>query len=299
MAFDVLIVGGGPAGLSAALVLGRSCRDVVLCDEGAPAHAVSEAVHGMLTRDGIPPAELRRLAHAELAGYPSVALRRARVERVTPSGSTFTAELDDGSTLTSRRVLLAHGVRYELPALPGIEELWGRSVFHCPYCDGWEVRASALAVYGPGPKPLKQALMLRALADDVVLLCDGQRPLDHDELARLRRAGVTIEERPVAGLVGDAGRLTAIRFEDGQELARDALFIRNELSPTSAIPEQLGCAFDDPETITADETRATSVAGVYAAGDNSLPVSSVLLASASGARAAQAIHASLVDEDLA
>jgi thioredoxin reductase len=141
--------------------------------------------------------------------------------------------------------------------------------------------------------------MLRALTGDVVLLCDGEQTLEDEEIARLRRAGVGIETRPVAGLVSDEGRLTAIRFEDADTLARDALFIRNELSVATDIPEQLGCGFDDPETITADETRATTVPGVYAAGDNSLAVSSVILAAASGARAAQTIHWSLVDEDLA
>lgn len=297
--WDVLVVGGGPAGLNAAQVLGRARRRVFLCDTGEPDHLAAEAVHGMLSRDGTPPSELRRLGAEELRRYPSVSVSQAKVEVVDRAGDgRFTAKVEAAGSVETRRVLLAYGIRNSLPNLEGIEELWGKSVIDCPFCHGWEVREAAIAVYGPGATPpLRQALLLTAWADDLVLLSDGEKVLGDEELRRLQAAGVRVDERRVAGLRRDQGQLTAIRFADGSELARDALFIRPKITPASDLGSRLGCDFLDPETVQVDEKGATTVRGVYAAGDLCLSVSSVVIAAAHGARTAAAIVKDLVDED--
>ena len=291
----MLVVGGGPAGLSAALVLGRALRTTLVCDAGSPRNARSHAVHGFLTRDGIPPAELRAASRAELARYESVTLEDALVTGVERDGAHFTYTLAGGRSGRARRVLLATGVVDDLPALEGLEALYGTSVFHCPFCDGWEVRGGALAVYGGGEHAAGLALELKAWSPDVVLL-GRVSPADRE---RLDAEGVIVREEKVQRLEGEGGKLARVVFEDGATLARAALFFCTGHRQGSDLAQRLGCPLDDKGSVaTVDPTR-TCVPGVFVAGDASKLSHMVVVAAAEGALAAIAIHNELSEEDRA
>jgi thioredoxin reductase len=287
--FDVAIVGGGPAGLAAALVLGRMRRRVLLLDADDPAHAPSEGVHGLFGHDGTPPLELRRIAREQLRPYESVTVRMVAAEaiRKTPGGFSVLA---DGEQDIAGVLLLSTGVRYELPPIEGAAEVWARGVFHCPYCHGWEVRDRPLAAYGADSAGL--ALLLTSLTRDVVLLTDGDSNLDPDDERRLTSAGVEIRGDRVAGLEAEGGRLARIRFADGSSDDRAALFYAPRFTP-SPLPGQLGCELDDAGMMVTDEDGRTSVPGVFGAGDATVGKAAVVLAAAAGSRAAYAINAEL------
>ena len=288
--FDVAIVGGGPAGLSAALIFGRMRRRVLLLDAGDPAHGVSESVQGFFGHDGTPPLELRRIGREQLRPYESVSVRKVTVEevRLTPSGFSVRA---DGTTSEAGVLLLATGLRYELPRIEGVQEIWARGVYHCPYCHGWEVRDQPLAAYGADATRL--ALLLSSLSDDVVLLTDGASNLGLDEAEQLREAGVVIRDDPVARLEADGGKLARVAFVDGSTDDRTGLFFVPSFTP-SPLPAQLGCELDESGAVLVDEDGATSVPGVFAAGDATTDKrKTVVLAAAAGSRAVYSINASI------
>ena len=287
--FDVAVVGGGPAGLAAALVLGRMRRRVLLLDADDPAHAPSEGVHGLFGHDGTPPLELRRTAREQLRPYESVTVRMVAADEVRKTATGF-GVLADGEESTAGVLLLSTGVRYELPPIEGAAEVWARGVFHCPYCHGWEVRDRPLAVYGADAAGL--ALLLTSLSDDVVLITNGDSKLEPGEQNRLEGAGVMIRDDPVARLESEDGRLARIRFSDGSSDDRAGLFYAPRFTP-SPLPAQLGCELDDGGMMVIDDDGHTSVPGVFAAGDATVGKAAVVLAAAAGSRAAYAINAEL------
>lgn len=295
--FDVVVVGGGPAGLSAALILGRMRRSVLVLDTDAPANAVSNAMHGFLSRDGTPPAEVRRIACEQLEPYESVERRPLAARSAERVSGGFELGLEDGSRVTARRLLLAHGMRYGLPEVEGVSELWGERIFHCPYCHGWEVRDRPIAVYGCGAKSAHQALLLSALSDDVVLLCDGDPHPAADQLQRLAAAGIELVDDEVKR-VEESGDALSVEFATGRApLERFALFIRPELSLTSDLGVSLGAVLTEVGSLETDASGQSSVPGLHAAGDAGAPVQSVAVAAGTGARAAYAINVELVMED--
>ena len=286
--FEVAIVGGGPAGLAAALVLGRMRRRVLLLDADDPAHAVSEGVYGLFGHDGIAPLELRRLGREQLRPYESVTARTVAVDAVRASDSGFTV-LAGGMESAVLVVLLCTGARYEPPPIDGAVELWARGVYDCPYCHGWEVRDRALAVYGADA--VGYALLLRSLSDDIVLLTGGTE-LEPAEAALLRSAGIAIRHEPVARFEGEDGRLARIVFADGSADARSALFLMPTVTRNTFAAE-LGCELGDADAVLVDEDGRTTVADVFAAGDVAVGKKSVVVAAAAGSRAAYAINAAL------
>jgi thioredoxin reductase len=286
--FDVAIVGGGPAGLAAALVLGRVRRGVLLLDADEPAHAVSEGVHGLFGHDGIRPLELRRRGREQLRPYESVAVRTVAVDLVRPDDGGF-AVFAGGTESEARVVLLCTGAWYEPPPIDGAAELWARGVYDCPYCHGWEVRDRPLAVYGADA--VGYALLLNSLSDDVVLLTDGSE-LDAAEAALLRSAGIAIRDDRVARFEGEDGRLARVVFADGSNDARSGLFLMPTVT-RSAFAGELGCELAESGAVVVDEDGRTSVTGVYAAGDVAVGKKSVVVAAAAGSRAAYAINAAL------
>jgi thioredoxin reductase len=297
--FDVVVVGGGPAGLSAALVLGRMRRRVLVVDTDSPANAVSNAMHGFLSHDGTPPAEVRRAGREQLRAYETVEYRRlaARAARRLPAGG-FEVDLEDGAEVAARRLVLAHGMRYGLPDLEGVAEVWGRHVFHCPYCHGWEVRDRAIAVYGRGDRAVHQALLLVSLSDDVVVLTDGDADLPAEQAERLAAAGVELMDGRVERIREEGGELRIV-FTGRAALGRHALFIQPELALASDLAVSLGAALTEVGSVETDAAGQTTVRGLYAAGDAGSTVQSVAVATGSGARAAYAINAELAMEDTA
>ncbi len=292
---EVVVIGAGAAGLSAALVLGRARRHVLVVDAGEQSNLAAEHVGGLLGHDGTPPAALYDLARAQLAPYPTVALREDRVTGARPEGDGFAVTLASGATVTAARVVLAAGMRYALPELPGAAALWGESVFHCPFCHGWEVRDRPLAVLGAGEHDAMRALLLRGWSDDVVLLTDGPAALDDEDRAALAAAGVAVEERRVARLLGER-RLTGIELADGTVLAREGLLVPARIEQRSDLVAQLGAELTGLGAVAVDGRGATSVPGLFAAGDVAATMPSVAAAIAGGsAAAAGVVHSLLVE----
>jgi thioredoxin reductase len=297
--YDVVIVGAGPAGLSAALILGRCRRSVLICDTGNPRNAASHALHGYLTRDGIDPAEFRAIGRRELAQYDTVELRNIGVTAAAcQPGPKFEVTLADHEVVRARRLLIATGVCDNLPEIDGIRELYGRSVFHCPYCDGWEVRDQPLAIYGRGARGLGLALELTTWSRDLVLCTDGPSEIDDDGRARLERNGIALREERVAALRGRDGMLERILFEEGEALPRRALFFTTGQFMRSKLAVDLGCEISDKGTVRTGKYEATHLTGLFVAGDASRAVQWVIVAAAEGAEAAFSINTDLTKEDL-
>jgi thioredoxin reductase len=297
--FDVVIVGAGPAGLSAALILGRARRSVLLCDTGRPRNGASRAMHGFLTRDGIPPLEFLAMARGELARYDTVELRRVEVtDAECREDKRFDVLLANGERLRARKLLIATGVVDNVPAVDGLRELYGSSVFHCPYCDGWEVRDQPIAIYGRGARGAGLSFELTLWSRDLVLCTDGPGELDDDVRAKLTRNGIVIREDRVRKLEGRDGILEHIVFDDGSRLARRALFFTTGQFQRSDLSVRLGCQINDKGTVMTGRYEATHLEGLYVAGDASRDVQWVVVAAAEGAEAAFAINTDLIKQDL-
>lgn len=295
---DVVVVGGGPAGLSAALLLGRCCRKVLLCDAGAPRNARAPGVHAFLTRDGVDPWEFRGLGRAELARY-GVEVRDVTVRDARPVDGGFELELDGGQRVRARKLLLATGVADCLPAQDGFDACYGRSVFHCPYCDAWEVRGRRLAVFSPGGRAWGLALTLTQWSRDVVLCTDGPARLDARARERLADSGVRLRSEPVARLEHDAGDLRAVVFARGEREPRDALFFSAGQAQQSDLARRLGCRFNRKGAVKTGRHERTGIPGLFVAGDASRDVQLAVVAAAEGAKAAFAINTELQEETLA
>ncbi|MFG2402062.1 NAD(P)/FAD-dependent oxidoreductase [Streptomyces lydicus] len=296
---DVLVVGAGAAGLNAALVLARVRRRVLVAGWGEPRNAPAEQVHGFLSRDGMPPAELLAAGRAEVERYGGRVVTgevRALRRGTGPTGG-FEADLA-GRTVRARRVIVATGMHDELPDLPGLREHWAREVLHCPYCHGWEVRDRPLGVLAPAgneQRAVHQALLVRELTDDVVFF--GEAP-DDTARAALTARGVRIEARAAAGLVAEDGALRGVRLADGSVVPRAALFVPARPVPHDALLTALGCERDASGLVPVDPAGRTGVPGVWAAGNVVDPTAQVVVAAAAGDRAARAVNLDLIEEDL-
>jgi thioredoxin reductase len=295
--YDVVIIGGGPAGLSAALVLGRCRRRVLVCDSGEYRNAASHGLHAFLTRDGILPADLRRLGREEILRY-GVEMRETKVDDVARDADRFVITLA-GEQVVSRTLLIATGVVDRIPELAGIEDLYGRSVFHCPYCDGWETRDQPLLAYGNGAKGVKLALSLLRWSGDVVLCTDGPARLRAPERGRLARHGVALHEGRVARLEGDGGVLRRIVFHDAEVLDRRFMFFKTGHDQRSDLAARLGCELDDKGAVKTNSLKGTRMAGLYVLGDASQDMQLAIVAAAEGVKAGFAANEYLHDRETA
>ncbi len=291
--WDCVVIGAGAAGLSAALVLGRARRRTLVVDAGRQSNRVAHGIGGLLGNDTRAPADFYAAGRRELAAYPAVELVDGEVVLGEAQDGGVALELGDGTRHLVRRVLLATGMEYRYPDLPGAAERWGRSVFHCPFCHGWEVRDRPLAVLDRGESGVRRALLLRAWSDEVALLTDGPAGLDDDAAAQLRAAGVVVDERRVAALHGTGDELSAVGFADGSDRALGGLLVPITLHQRSPLAAQLG-AVTAPgplaeEYVQDDGMLRTTVLGVWAAGDLTPPAPSVANAIASGSTAAAMI----------
>ncbi len=300
---DALIIGAGPAGLSAALVLGRARRRVVVADTGTPRNAASPTMQGFLSRDGFSPDELLRIGRREVAGY-GVELVTGEVVELERDGDGLAATLRDGGRLTARRVLVATGLQDALPSVGGAAERWGRDVLHCPYCHGYEVRDRRVAVLARGPVSVHYAQVVRQWSADVVLLRHRLAELTDDDHEQLAARGIPVVDGEVDGVVVEDDRLTGVRLVDGTVVPCDVVFVgaATGTNPHDAVLRSVGADFasgavtDLPE---ADPSGRTSVPGVWVAGNVVDPTAQVIVAAGQGYQAGVAINADLIDEDVA
>jgi thioredoxin reductase len=298
--YDVVVIGGGPAGLSAALVLARAQRRVAVVDAGEPRNAPAQHMQGFLSRDGLAPAELLRLGREEVTGYGTevVTGRVAGVRRTGDRVPHFDVRLASGAVLRARRVLIATGLRDELPDIPGVRERWGRDLLHCPYCHGHEVRGQPLGVIGATSEAVTHAQLVRQWSHDVVLFTHtDDLAEDHREALVARAIGVV--EGPVARLVVEDDGLSGVELADHRVVPRTAVFVRPRMVPDNDVLASLGCALDDSGWVVSDPTGRTSVPGVWVAGNVASPRAQVITAAGEGSAAAIALNADLVDEDVA
>jgi thioredoxin reductase len=296
--YDCVIVGGGPAGLSAALILGRCRRSVLLCDSGQPRNARARELHGFLTRDCTPPLELLQIGREQLQRYPTVEYQQTVVVDGRCEDRHFELRLEGGERVTCRKLLLATGVIDELPEVEGLRELYGRSVFHCPYCDGWEHRDLPLAVYGKGKSGAGLSLTLSLWSKDLVLCTDGPGRIPAGDKARLKARGVSVRSERIVRLEGQDGILQRIVFAGGETLPRRAMFVSGKQQQHSDLAARLGCAISPKRSVETGKLEMTSIPGLYVAGDASRDVQLAVVAAAEGTRAAFAINKALLEEEL-
>ncbi len=294
---DVAIVGGGPAGLSAALILGRCCRSVVVIDADRRRNRKAHAIHGYPTRDGAAPEVLLEASRSELAKYSEVRLLDGLVTGVTGSRGAFEVRTADGASFLARRVLLATGVVDVVPGIEGLAELFGSSVHHCPHCDAYEYRGRPIGVYGHAALGVEAALFMLGWSEDVVLFTDGH-PLSPEDRSSCEDLGVVVRDERVTRLDGRDGKLERVVLADGSAMSRAALFLVAGQREQSDLAKQLGCELNADGIIVTDAHEVTRVPGVYAAGDASVGEQMVVVAAAQGAIAATKIHFSLWEEDL-
>lgn len=300
--WECAIVGGGAAGLSAALVLGRARRRTLVIDAGEQSNRAAHGIGGLLGHDGRPPADLYADGRRELAEYPSVQVIDGQVTGATAhDGPTFRLELADGSVHHAQRMLLAGGMHYEVTDIPGLDEHWGRSVFHCPFCHGWEARDQALAVLADGDRAVHMALMLRGWTDDIVVVTNGPSGLDDDQYRALTNVGVQVDERKIVEFASHDGALASVVFADGDELKREGVLVASALRQRNDLATQLGVRIAPPspvvvDAVVVDPINRTSVPGVFAAGDVCAQMPQVSAAIATGSAAAAAIVQSLLHD---
>jgi len=306
--YDVVVVGGGAAGLAGAVMLARSRRSVLVIDAGEPRNAPAEGVHGFLSREGISPGDLLAAGRAEVRGYGGDVLD-GRVVGAARNGRGFTVTLDDGRRVGSRRLLVATGLVDELPEIPGLRERWGRDVVHCPYCHGWEIRDRRIGILATGPTAVHHALLFRQLSPDVTLFTHTEPRPEGEEARRLAAAGVTIVEGEVGSLEIAGDRLTEVRLRGNQHhgghvVPVDALAVAPRFAARADLlaglglptePHPLGPALG--ESVPADPTGRTAVPGVWVAGNVTNLMAQVIGAAAAGAQAGAMINADLVEED--
>lgn len=297
MIYDCAIIGGGPAGLNAALVLGRARRSVALIDNNQPRNAVTHASHGFITRDGIAPAEFRRIAYEEVLRYPSVKHWQTEVTTVNKTEYGFEMFTSSGVRVQARKLILATGVKEIFPEIEGFYPLYGKSLFNCPYCDGWELRDQPLVVVSEYPTAFHTAKLLLNWSKDVVLCTNGHASLSDQQKEWLESKGVTIMEQSIAAFIGQNGYLEQVRFTDGSHILRAGGFVTPKFVQKGLFGENLGCEMTELGGIRTDEFGRSSVTGLYAAGDSSYFMPSQLIyAAADGSKAAMGVNMDLMEE---
>lgn len=295
--YDVLIVGGSYAGLSAALVLGRSLRRVLVLDNGKPANRQTPHSHSFLTRDGATPAELSAIARQQALAYPTVQLIEATVTAAEQQDSVFVMTTDSGATYSASRLLLATGLNDQLPPIPGMAECWGISVLHCPYCHGYEVHGQTLGVLANGDEGFEFARLIHHWSPNLTLFTNGLSTLSSEQTAALTQHQITILETPLSAVPHQNGQLSGVLLANQTHYPLHALFARSAIQQASPIAGQLGCQLDDMGFVKVDEWGRTSVPGVFAAGDTHMMMRQVMVAATNGLRTAVFINKEMIEEE--
>jgi len=296
MDYDVIVIGGSFAGLSAAMQLARARRQVLILDSGKPRNRFAPFAHGLFGHDGQPPSAILTNARSQLLSYSTASLSESLATGAAKAGEKFSVTVADGTVHTASRLILATGVTDDLTSIPGSQERWGISILHCFYCHGYEVAGRRLGVLATSARALQTALLLPDWSENVTLFTNGALTLNPEQLDGLRARGVSVEAVPVVALIGAAPGLSGVRLEDGRVASVDAVFVIPRTRMASPLAEQLGCKFEEGPSgpyICTDTDKQTTIRGVYAAGDAARPGHNASWAVADGVSAGISCHQSL------
>ena len=297
MLLDCIVIGGGPAGLNASLVLGRARRKTILFDDNKPRNAVTSESHGFMTRDGIDPQELKSIAQEELTNYPDVTIEKQRVQTVAKSNGLFRITAEDGRVFDAKKVILATGFKDVLPNIERIHEFYGTSLFSCPYCDGWELRDRALAVISDNQWAFHMAKMVSNWTDDLILCTNGNQQLSAEEQELLESRGIKVYTEKILALNGQEGFLKTIEFESGGQVSREGGFVTPGWQQASDFGQLLGCSLNERGGIETDAFKQTNIEGLFACGDTTISgPSQLIIAAGEGVMAASSVNAFLNEE---
>lgn len=299
MVLDCAIIGGGPAGLNASLVLGRAKMNVILFDEDKPRNAVTYESHGFITRDGITPSEFKRIARDDLKKYSlNLTIMNQQVTDIEKKNNLFTIHTSDGSIFQSRKVILSTGLRDVLPRIKGIHDFYGKSLFNCPFCDGWELKDQPLVVITEHEHAFHMIKMINNWSRDLLVCTNGKAILTSEQKERLERKEIKVIDDEIDELQGVNGLLKQLRFKNGMEVERVGGFVTMNLEQASTLADTLGCKLNEMGGIESDHQGRTSVEGVYACGDNSIQgPAQLIVAAADGSKAAMGVVHDLINED--
>lgn len=295
--YDVLIVGGGPAGLNAALVLGRARKEVAVIDEGSPRNAVTQHAHGFLTRDGITPGEFRRIAQEEISAYPSVTFIQDKAVAAAGEDGDFQITTAQGAVYKGKKLFFAVGMADRPLNLPGLSEVYGKSAFVCPYCDGWELRDERLVVINQGPELMHFAPVLYGWSKKLTICTNGPDGLTEAQREELQQHGISLFDSPIAGIDSADGIVNQVVLEDGTSISCRGIFFKPDLVMGSQLPQEMGCTMTDEGIVAVDEYGKTSIQGIYCAGDAASRMHQAIAAAAKGALTAAAMNTELNTEN--
>ncbi|MGU3470923.1 NAD(P)/FAD-dependent oxidoreductase [Paenibacillus sp. D51F] len=296
---DSIIIGGGPAGMSAALVLGRARRNVLVIDEERPRNRVTHATNGFLTRDGISPGEFRKVAREQIAAYPSVRFIRDQAVEITGSDGDFRLKTLHGDSYRSKKLLFASGKK-DLPMnIPGLDDVYGRSAFVCPFCDGWELRDKPLALIVNGPQAFHFAKLVSGWSRHIAICTNGPDELADEQREQLAERGIPLYTSPIQQIESSEGIVTKVLLEDGISVPCSGIFFGSKLAPGSDLPAALGCIINEQGVLDVDILGKTNLPGVFGAGDAATPMNQAIIAASMGSAAAAGIVSELAEEDWA
>lgn len=287
---DAVIIGGGPAGLNAALMLGRARKHVAVIDEGKPRNSVTRETHGFLTRDGVSPFEFRRIAKEELGAYPSVTIVEDTAVSVAGEDGNFQIETAQGNLYASKKLLFAVGMKDRPLDIPGLAEVYGKSAFVCPYCDGWELRDEPLVVIVKGADLMHFAPLISGWTNRFTVCTNGPAGLTDDQREELRRHQVPLFESPILNIESNEGIVRQVVLEDGTSIPCRGIFFKPELTTGSDLPQAIGCRLTEDGMVVVDDFGKTTVPGVYSAGDAASRLHQAVAAAAKGAFTAAALN---------
>ncbi|MEK5485130.1 NAD(P)/FAD-dependent oxidoreductase [Lysinibacillus sp. FSL M8-0355] len=298
MIYECAIIGGGPSGLNAALVLGRARRSVALIDNNRPRNAVTHASHGFITRDGTTPSEFRRIAYKELLNYPSINHLQTEIVSVNKTALGFEVVDRSGIRIQTKKLIVATGLKEIFPYIEGFYSLYGKSLFNCPYCDGWELQDQPIFVVSENPSIFHTAKLLFNWSKDLIVCTNGYAHLSEMQKKQLQSKGITVIEKSILAFIGQNGGLEYVRFADGTQIARAGGFVMPQFVQSAPFREHLGYEMTKSGGIKTDESGRTSIPGLYAAGDASyVKPSQVVFAAADGSRIAMTVNMDLTEEE--
>ncbi|MGD6941213.1 NAD(P)/FAD-dependent oxidoreductase [Cytobacillus gottheilii] len=296
---ECIIIGGGPAGLNAALVLGRARRQTVLFDNNDARNKVTHESHGFITRDGVTPKEFREAAHNDIRKYPSVKIKKETIIEVyKEENGLINVKTADGQIITSKKLIFATGLKERLPNIEGVRAFYGKSLFSCPYCDGWEQRDQPLVLISENAHAVHMAKMIYQWSKDLIICTNGNKTISDEDKLVFERKGILVREEKIARLHGTDGKLEKIIFEDGHEISKTGGFVTTELYQGNQFGASLGCALNESDGIIVDTLGKTNINGVFAAGDTSFSgPSQLIIAASEGVRAAAGVNSELTMEE--